>query len=827
LNIREFIRDLQLPLPEASGIFLSRTNSSRVLKKGLDFVDFFGEDWENQAFLALKNRGDLFSTKITIYKYPVEYEHFMRWNGEFQTIRLPEGFVHRFFLDNGRYNFFILLDLQKIFRRELEREVLDIFIRRYDDRLQKGPGDRLILGDKIISFSNNENPGLHWTGQWEYYYQWLIRQHVFNLVFLCFFFWLYSWGGYRIMATRFEFRFFIVYLFLAYLIYSSTDYFLQELYYLREVDLKKQLENNWLQQAADAGRAFEIFKDYFARRLKEAASAPEPFAEGFFSNGLDAAIFNYQTEEVTFSGDLNYMNNNALLLMVNQTIVLQNPSAFLRGKELNHNDNMVRRGALRVEKKYKLSRYRKKNPADVFMGEWSRHGIDEGAGENDDFDESDLESPSSYDVALHESANEEHSGLNWGNVNRFRFLSDEFLYMRLKRSEDEFLVAMTISRFFQRYFTDFLFDGLWKNSIGGNVLMLQMPGVRESFRTNLPELTVHDFEYIYKELHGRTDFMSELRIGGIDYYASFLKTDVMPGYLLLFMTPTLEIESEMAKITRNHSSFQILFFLFSAMLAITLQRMTMKRVNALIQGFRNIKQEDYSFRLDDRGRDEAAKVVQQFNAMVEDLETKRKLMPFVPDIIVDLFRQKKETELGLSGDAVVIFSDIRSFTTISETEDPANVVEMLNSYFTIWQEKVEKYGGVVDRFIGDAISVVYFREASVHYFHNAMQTAVEVYEDLQKLNQQRQAKGEFEIKNGMGIAAGKVSFSIVGNEQKREFLLAGESVLLAETMETASKQGQKSCIIVCDQVYEKTRYNYDFVPFTGLKKPGRSFFELI
>ena len=72
----------------------------------------------------------------------------------------------------------------------------------------------------------------------------------------------------------------------------------------------------------------------------------------------------------------------------------------------------------------------------------------------------------------------------------------------------------------------------------------------------------------------------------------------------------------------------------------------------------------------------------------------------------------------ITDNASSTISDIRSFTTLSEQQSPEEVVEMLNQYFEIWSETVDQYGGIIERFIGDAIQVI-FLNLSKKYSSNS------------------------------------------------------------------------------------------------------------
>ena len=92
---------------------------------------------------------------------------------------------------------------------------------------------------------------------------------------------------------------------------------------------------------------------------------------------------------------------------------------------------------------------------------------------------------------------------------------------------------------------------------------------------------------------------------------------------------------------------------------------------------------------------------------------------------------------------------------------------MLNEYFTLWQDIVHRHGGIIDRFEGDAISVVFLEEVHQDYMHRAVKTAQEFKARLPNFNLERNKQNKFSVENGIGIAESMVSFAVVGTEENR------------------------------------------------------------
>ena len=144
---------------------------------------------------------------------------------------------------------------------------------------------------------------------------------------------------------------------------------------------------------------------------------------------------------------------------------------------------------------------------------------------------------------------------------------------------------------------------------------------------------------------------------------------------------------------------------------------------------------------------------------------------------------------GKSMEATVLFSDIRSFTTISETLGATGTVSMLNDYFTIMVDCITSQGGMLDKFIGDAIMAVFgIPLASEDDPDRAAKAAVNMLRELQEWNKGRAARGEMEIRMGLGLNTDAVVSGNIGSPRRMDYTVIGDGVNLAARLESACKQ---------------------------------------
>jgi class 3 adenylate cyclase len=140
-------------------------------------------------------------------------------------------------------------------------------------------------------------------------------------------------------------------------------------------------------------------------------------------------------------------------------------------------------------------------------------------------------------------------------------------------------------------------------------------------------------------------------------------------------------------------------------------------------------------------------------------------------------------------DASIMFTDIRSFTTLSEKSNPADTIEMLNSYFASIFEPIARHGGIVNQIIGDGLMALFgiARTGEDHRLQ-AVNAARGMLEALETFNAGRAAAGKNQIKIGIGIATGSVIAGYAGTQHRATYTCVGDTVNLAARIEAYTKE---------------------------------------
>ncbi|WP_306250271.1 adenylate/guanylate cyclase domain-containing protein [Parvularcula sp. IMCC14364] len=180
---------------------------------------------------------------------------------------------------------------------------------------------------------------------------------------------------------------------------------------------------------------------------------------------------------------------------------------------------------------------------------------------------------------------------------------------------------------------------------------------------------------------------------------------------------------------------------------------------------------------------------------------------------------------GTNYDASIMFSDIRSFTSISESLGPKDTVSLLNHLFTEMVEEIFNHKGVLDKFIGDAIMAVFGAPiSSGEDQENSVASAIGIKRSLNRINRTRVEENKEPIRMGIGIASGSVIAGTIGSPKRMEYTVIGDSVNLASRIEGLTKYYDAG-ILVCNTTKISLEQKHklrevDLIRVRGQNKPN-------
>jgi class 3 adenylate cyclase len=146
--------------------------------------------------------------------------------------------------------------------------------------------------------------------------------------------------------------------------------------------------------------------------------------------------------------------------------------------------------------------------------------------------------------------------------------------------------------------------------------------------------------------------------------------------------------------------------------------------------------------------------------------------------------------------ASVMFSDIRGFTALVESQPPEETIELLNTYYTLMFDAISGHGGVVNQMIGDGLMALFGAPLPLDdCAGSAVAAAQEMIELIDQFNQERSAVQKPTIRIGIGIATGDVVAGYTGTQQRATYTCIGDTVNLAARLEAHTKSVQHPILI--------------------------------
>jgi adenylate cyclase len=201
---------------------------------------------------------------------------------------------------------------------------------------------------------------------------------------------------------------------------------------------------------------------------------------------------------------------------------------------------------------------------------------------------------------------------------------------------------------------------------------------------------------------------------------------------------------------------------------------------------------DYTRRIELPRDDEIGQLATAFNHMTAGLAERDRVRDLLGKVVSpEIATQLLQSDLKLGGEereVTVLFSDLRDFTTFSEKLPPTEVLTLLNRYLDRMSTIIEKHGGVIDKYIGDAIMALFGAPVAVPDAPDrAIAAAREMARALDDLNRELIAEGKPALAFGIGINTARVVAGNMGSKTRLNYTVIGDGVNLASRLEGLTK----------------------------------------
>lgn len=286
------------------------------------------------------------------------------------------------------------------------------------------------------------------------------------------------------------------------------------------------------------------------------------------------------------------------------------------------------------------------------------------------------------------------------------------------------------------------------------------------------------------------------------------------------------ISAAVAKMQRNLLILTVVALILGVIVALFMSRLLTRPIDALVDGVTAIGEGNLEQRIELKRKDEFGVLTRAFNEMAASLWEKEFIKNTFEryvskELAQEILQNKEQLQLGgEEKEVTILFSDLRGFTSMSEKLTPAEVVSLLNIYFTRMIEVITSHQGMVDKFIGDAIMSLF--GAPIRREDDPLQAVrcgLEMQRQMHFLNEDRRNKGLPPLIMGIGINTGPVVAGNIGSIHRMEYTVIGDTVNVASRLEGASRSGD---VLITEATYVKIKESVRVTPLEPMVFKGKS-----
>ncbi|MBW2466219.1 MAG: GAF domain-containing protein [Deltaproteobacteria bacterium] len=213
--------------------------------------------------------------------------------------------------------------------------------------------------------------------------------------------------------------------------------------------------------------------------------------------------------------------------------------------------------------------------------------------------------------------------------------------------------------------------------------------------------------------------------------------------------------------------------------------------------------------------------------MIEDISSEKRMKSTMsrymdPGLTDKLLEGDEDILGGISTTATILFSDIRGFTSLTEELGAQGTVSLLNEYFTIMVDCIQREEGMLDKFIGDAIMAAFgIPIAHKDDEDRAVRAAIAMISELQKWNRYRANEGKKPLDMGIGLNTDTIVSGNIGSPKRMDYTMIGDGVNLAARLESACKK-YSSRILISENTFKNLHGTYRIRDIDDVVVKGKS-----
>lgn len=222
-------------------------------------------------------------------------------------------------------------------------------------------------------------------------------------------------------------------------------------------------------------------------------------------------------------------------------------------------------------------------------------------------------------------------------------------------------------------------------------------------------------------------------------------------------------------------------------------------IEELADAAAKLARDDYNIQLAVHSDDQLGRLQVTMNRIGREMQEKATIKTlfghYVSPVVRDLILSGRINTQGERVEAVVLFSDIRSFTSLTENHPAEKIVEMLNIHFSRMVNAISDNQGFVDKFIGDAVMAVFDAEfCGKQHRAFAFNAVSQILQGMRETNRQMEIMGLPALQIGLGMACGEVIRGNIGAPERKELTVIGDTVNLAARLEALTKSVGRSVV---------------------------------